>query len=390
MSLNRPLKILLSMFALAASLAIATPYLPANDDVVLERLPERLDPSLRQLKSLRTALNAHPGNLDLASRLARRAIEAARETGDPRFLGQAQAALGPWWAQPDPPSDALLLRATIKQSTHDFTGALADLDKLISSRPFDGQALLTRATVLSVVGRYAAARADCARMARLAAPIVGAACDASPASLSGEADTSYAALIEALKRGPGDAGVREWALTLAAEIAMRRGETAAAEAHFRAALALDARDPYLQAAYADFLLDQGRANEVVAMLNNSTRNDSLLLRLTLAQARLPALRAEYLQHRADLAARFDAARLRGDSLHRREEARYTLELANEPEGALRLARENWSVQRESADLRILVAAARAAQDAATLREAAEWVRSTRLEDVAVLGMLEGK
>jgi Flp pilus assembly protein TadD len=360
---------------------------PASDDVVLERLPEKLDPSLRQLKSLRTALASHPDNLDLAVRLARRAIEAARETGDPRFLGQAQAALSRWWALADPPPEALLLRATLRQSTHDFTGALRDLDKLISSRPFDGQALLTRATVLGVIGRSAEARADCAR---LAAPIVTAACDASPASLSGEARTAYASLIEALKRGPADPGVREWALTLAGEIAQRRGDTDAAEAHFRAALALDARDPYLQATYADFLLERGRTSEVVAMLRNSARNDSLLLRLALAESRLPAHRDDYLQHRADLAERFDAARLRGDSLHRREEARYTLELASEPRDALKLAKANWGVQRESADLRILVAAAIAADDAATLREASEWVRSTRLEDVAVLAMLEGK
>lgn len=384
------MKSLLSTLALAASLAIASPYLPASDEVVLERLPEKLDPSLRQLKSLRSALNSHPDNLDLAVRLARRAIEAARETGDPRFLGQAQAALGPWWAQPDPPSAALLLRATVKQSTHDFSGALADLDKLIAARPSDGQALLTRATVLSVVGRYAEARADCARIARLTAPVIGAACDAGPASLSGEADRSYAALVDALKRGPADAGVREWALTLAGEIAQRRGNADAAEAHFRAALALDGRDPYLQAAYADFLLDHGRAAEVVAMLKDNARNDSLLLRLALAEARLPALGDAYQAHRTDLAARFDAARRRGDSLHRREEARYMLELAQEPKSALRLARENWGVQRESADLRILVAAAKAAGDTPTLREAADWVRSTRLEDVALLGMLESR
>ena len=390
MSRNRPLKSLLSTLALAASLAIANPYLPATDEVVLERLPEKFDPSLRQLKSLHNALNAHPDNLDLAVRLARRAIEAARETGDPRFLGQAQAALGASWARPDPPPAALLLRATVKQSTHDFPGALADLDKLIAARPSDGQALLTRATVLGVVGRYAEARADCARIARLAAPMVAAACDAAPASLSGEAGKSYAVLVDALNRGSSDAGVREWALTLAGEIAYRRGDADAAEAHFRAALALGGRDPYLQGAYADFLLDRGRASEVVAMLKDSARNDSLLLRLALAEARLPYLQDAYHAHRADLAARFDAARRRGDSLHRREEARYMLEVAKEPNYALRLAKENWAVQRESADLRILVAAAKAAGDAATLREAADWVRSTHLEDVAVLAMLGAK
>src|SRR2546430_17427024 len=96
----------------------AKPYLPIDDDAVLERLPERTDPSLRDVKRLRAALDRNPGDLALAARLARRAIEAARETGDPRFLGQAQAALGSWWSLAEPPAQALLLRATIKQSTH--------------------------------------------------------------------------------------------------------------------------------------------------------------------------------------------------------------------------------------------------------------------------------
>src|SRR5205823_8415508 len=93
-------------------------------------------------------------------------------TGDPRFFGQAQAALAPWWKQPDPPPQALLLRATLKQSTHDFMGALTDLDRVLAANPRDGQALLTRATVLTVQGRYAEARADCARIAGLTVALV--------------------------------------------------------------------------------------------------------------------------------------------------------------------------------------------------------------------------
>src|SRR5262249_35444043 len=154
------------------------PFIPADDSQVLERLPEKLDPSLAELKRLRVALAQRPEDLALATRLARRAIEAAREAGDPRYLGQAQAALAPWWNLGDPPPAALLLRATVKQSTHDFTGALADLDRLIAQRPADGQALLTRATVLTVQGRYNDARADCARIARLTIPLVTSACAA--------------------------------------------------------------------------------------------------------------------------------------------------------------------------------------------------------------------
>jgi Tfp pilus assembly protein PilF len=368
--------------------ALAKPYLPTDDGAVLERLPEKTDPSLRDVKRLRAVLDRNPGDLIHAARLARRAIEAGRETGDPRFFGQAQAALAPWWNEPNPPAPALLLRATLKQSTHDFMGALADLDRLIAANPRDGQALLTRATVLTVQGRYAEARADCARIARLTVPLVTIACDAAPASVSGEAESAYQTLTGALAGRAGDAGLTEWAYTLAAEIAHRRGDAAAAEAHFRTALALDPRDPYLLGAYADFLLDRNRPAEVVPLLKDYARNDNLLLRLTLAESRLPEMRSSFDVHRSDLEDRFDAARRRGDALHRREEARYALEIAGNGKRALVLARENWKVQRESADLRVLAAAAKAAGDAAALREAAEWAHRNRLEDTALNALLE--
>ncbi len=257
--------------------ALAAPYTPADDDAVLERLPEALDPALAELKRMRTALRANPTDLDHAVRLARRCIEAARETGDPRFLGQAQAALAPWWAAADPPPAALLLRATVKQSQHDFSGALADLDSLLAVRAGDGQALLTRATILTVQGRYTDAQRDCAKLARLASGLVTTACLAGASSLSGNAEDAYRGLLQALARASDAAGTRTWALTLAAEIAARRGDASAADTRFREALALDPRDAYLVAAYADFLLDQARARDVVALLAGNTKNDALLL-----------------------------------------------------------------------------------------------------------------
>jgi predicted Zn-dependent protease len=384
LSRNLQAAAVLAIALLAIAPAFAEPYIPGTDSDVLERLPEKNDPSLRDLKRLRIAASKHPDDLALAIRLARRSIEAARDSGDPRFLGQAQAALAPWWKLSDPPAPALLLRATIKQSNHDFDGAVTDLDRLIAANPSDGQALLTRATVLTVQGKYRAARADCSRIAALAVPLVFAACDAAPASLSGEAANAYHSLLTALSYASDtDATLREWAQTLAGEIAGRRGDHAAADLHFRSALTLDSRDPYLIAAYSDFLLDRGRAREVLPLVANQTRNDNLLLRLALAERQLPDATSAFAQHRRELADRFEAARRRGDVLHKREEARYLLTIENDAAGSLRLARENWQVQREPADLRILSEAASAAGDAATQREVAEWAAATRLQYAAL-------
>jgi predicted Zn-dependent protease len=373
--MKRSIAWLLLVAPLAVTAVQAAPYVPAGDDVVLERLPERTDPSLKQLRAARLALAREPRNLGKAAAVAQRAIEASREQGDPRYLGAAQAALSPWWNDADAPPAARLLRATIRQSQHDFDAALADLDALLRDRPADGQALLTRATILTVRARYAEARRDCASLAGRTSTLVVTACLAGPDSLSGDADAAYRMLAAALQRPGEDPGVREWALTLAAEIAVRRGDRETADAHFRAALALDPRDAYLKAAYSDFMLDTGRPAAVTALLANDERNDALLLRLALAEQSLPDRGAAFVAHRDELAARFDAARRRGDSLHRREEARFRLWLLDDAAGALALARDNWAVQREPADLRILVESAHAAGDARTLEETEQWMRS---------------
>jgi len=381
------IRYLLAALALASAFvpapAAAAAFVPASDAVVLESLPEKGDPALAALRRMRKDLAENPRDPARAIDVVRRALQAARTLGDPRFFGQAQAALAPWWTADDVPAPVLLLRATIRQSQHDFEGALADLDRLLAAQPSYSQARLTRSVVLTVVGRYADARGDCAALTGLASPLVIAACDAGPASLSGAAGAAYDALLAAPLRASDDAAVREWALTIAAEIAARRGDRARAEAHFMAALALDPRDAYLKGAYADFLLERGRAHEVVALLREDTRNDGLLQRLAFAEARLPGARASYEAHLADLAARFDAARQRGDRMHRREEARFRLDLLNDATAALALARANWSVQREAADLRILVDAARAANDADAANVAAAWIARNRIEDAAL-------
>jgi tetratricopeptide (TPR) repeat protein len=349
--------LLLAVVLACVSPAGATPYVPAGDAVVLERLPEKADPSLRALKRMRAALDAHPDRLEIALPLARKAIEASRATGDPRFLGQAEAALAPWWNAADAPAPAILMRATIKQSRHDFQGALVDLDRLVAIAPDNAQARLTRATVLAVQGRHDEALHDCARLAPRTTALVAAACRAG--AMHDEA-VAYRDLTDALSQSQGEPEVRVWALTLAGEIAARRGDRTVAESHFRNALALDPCDAYLKAAYADFLLDQGRARDALPLVAGDTKNDALFLRLVLAEQRLADLRASFEAHRTDLAERFDAARRRGDSVHRREEARFRLTVEHDAPGALVLARDNWTVQREPADLRILQEAARTA------------------------------
>ena len=233
--------------------------------------------------------------------------------------------------------------------------------------------------VLQARGEYVEALRNCLRLLSLNTGPAAVTCISSVSSFTGKAAKSYR-LLRRVLHDTSEVTRREklWALTVLADIAVRTGQNLAAEQHFKQALALGLRDSYLLGLYADFLLDQDRPVEVVALLQDHTRADALLLRLALATQRLDAASAA--GHREALRARFAASRLRNDLRHRREEARFTLQLLQQPGEALRLAQANWAVQREPEDARIFLEAALAAGDATAAQPVLDWLASIRLED----------
>lgn len=372
--------------ACALGNAGAAPYIPASGAQVLERLPGGTGPARGDLQRLRVALTASPGDLQQATTLAQRYIEQSRRDGDPRYLGYAQAALAPWWSQPQAPSQVLVLRATLRQSTHQFGAALADLDQVLARNSGNSQAWLTRATVQLITGDFAGARASCMRLYSRAPELVVQTCLSSVGSVSGEARASYERLHRSYAaRLDSPPAIRVWVATLLGEMAARLGRAAAAETHFREALAMDGADSYLLAAYADFLLDAGRPRDVVRQLKDKTAADALLLRYAIAlkTAGMP----EAAGATAELAARFDAAMRRRDNVHQREQSRFELALRGDAAAAVRLAKLNWAVQKEPADLRILAEAAAASGDAEARALVRAWLARSRIEDATIAATL---
>lgn len=369
--------------SLGPGLLYAAPRVPGSDAEVLATVPaRRSDPRAREMAALRAAWRAAPQDVTAAVALAQRYFEEVAAEGDPRYIGYAQAVLQPWWGLPQPPVAVRVLRAKLLQFDHRFDAALADLAAALAEQPQLGDAWAWRIAILMVSARYEEARDSCERLAPLASPLVGAGCRAQVDAVSGHAGPAAAALRAALQRTPAaPAAERLWALTRLAETEERRGDFAAAEAAFRQALALGLPDVYLQAAYADFLLDRGRAAEVLTLLQDAGRADVLLLRLALAAHAVGDARAPRLAE--ELAARFDAARRRGDSTHEKEESRFLLALQGNTARALVLAQHNWAVQREPADARVLLEAALAARDAAAAAPVLAWMASSRIESVAL-------
>lgn len=253
---------------------------------------------------------------------------------------------------------------------------------MLKTSPNNAQAWLTRATILQLQAQYSEAARSCERLVPLAQEFVTVACTANVASMTGHAELSYQQLSDVLRQMPsGATETKAWIETSLAEIATRLDKRPIAEGHFKRALRAGEPDPYLKAAYADFLLDAARPAEVARLLAADTRVDNLLLRLALADLALGS--AALADRIAALQARFGAARARGDSIHLREESRFYTALLKEPREGLRLAQANWAVQKEPADARVLLEAAFAADERASAQPVIDWIKGNGVQDIAL-------
>jgi len=373
------MRIGLALALFSATLAAAAPHVPKDDREVLERLPLRpSDPVAAELRKLRAAVAAAPADPAPAVQLARRYFDLAMAQGDPRYVGYADAALRSWYPNASRHAEVLTVRGLLRQYRHDFDGALEDLAAAAQANPQDPEPHAWRAAIYMVRADYPAARRACAALADRSSELRAIGCSAYVDATTGKARSAYDALTAALARNSAaPAGLRLWVLTRLAEIAWRLADAPGAERHFRDALALDVTDNFLLAAYADFLLEQNRAADAVALLKDWTRSDTLLLRLALAERALKLAAAE--QHARALGERFADSAQRGERLHLQEEARYLLELKGDARAALAAASENWKAQREPRDAAILLKSALAAGEPRAAQPALEWLETSGFE-----------
>ena len=364
----------LSLYVAAAA---ASPFIPQSDAQVLERLPTRPgDPVAIELRRLRSALAAEPANPAAAVALAERYFELAAAEGDPRYVGYAEAALRPWRSD-DAPADVLFMRGLLRQYRHDFNGALRDLALTLREQPDHVGAHAWRAAIFMVRADYASAARECAALQGAASELNAVGCTTYVEATTGKTREAYVRLSTALERSDAGPNARLWALTRLAEMAWRLQDYDTADRLFHRALALGVDDNFLLAAYADFLLERGRAREVVPMLKSWTRSDTLLLRLALAEHVLGA--GEAPAHIQALGERFAAAALRGERLHMGEEARYLLDLKGDARQALAVGLENWKEQREPRDAQVVLEAALAAHEPAAAGPVLQWLRDSGFE-----------
>jgi tetratricopeptide (TPR) repeat protein len=367
--------------------ANAAPITPSRDDEVIEVLPATAG-SRGEDRQLRKALAARPDDQALALKVARRYLDQAHESGDPRFAGLALAALRAWPEPTSAPDDVLMMRATLQQYLHEFDAAVVNL-RLLLARPGSGrnaQAWLTLATVLRVQGRYADSDAACREVGRAGVDVYASACLAENAALRGETGAARKS-FEAMLADPRlPAGTRGWLTTSLAELEERDGRVAAADAAYRAVLRLGP-DTYAAIAYADFLIAQHRPAEALEVLKDETRTDTVVLRLSIAGTIAKTAQGE--RDVAEMRERIALANERPEAriFHGREQAMFALVVERAPERALELARGDVARQREPLDLLVFAEAARASGQRQAIEEARRLKAAVGLHDRRIDALL---
>ena len=388
---------LLALAMLCVNAHAATPLAPTKDDEVLEVLPAitRVRPASTasaassataaavaspssSATSSRPANPAAATNSPAAAAQARQAIAVARQTGDTRYWGRAQAALLPWWDRADAPSDIAVLQATVQQGRHEFEASRKVLATALARAPDHAQGWLNLAALERLQARYAASLSACDAVARAGQMLYAQACRLETQSLQGQHQIAAKGL-QTLIAQTQDASQQGWLYSLLAESQERAGQDQSATAAFQRSLKLEA-DLYTAIAYSDLLLRTGKPSQALAALAALPETDAVVLRRAtawkrLGDARWGAARAQLKDYSAELVRRGD-----DPALHGRELALAALWLDGDGPAALALARRNLQLQREPVDWWVALQSAQLAKDASALAEIRASLAAAGLQD----------
>lgn len=352
----------------------ATAVPPGADEVVVEVLP-----SITRQRPVAPSGSVRAESDPLQAALAaREAIAMARQTGETRYWGRAQAVLNPWWNVPTAPVELAVLQATVQQGRHEFEAARHLLEAALVREPNHAQGGLTLASLHRLSGRYAEALQACEAVSRAGQVLYGAACRLETQSLQGQQALATQG-FERLIREAGQTDVASWLWSLQAENLERAGQVEPADRAFQRSLAL-APDLYTAIAYSDLLLRRDRPAQALSALQSAPDTDAVLLRRATAWKRMG--QTQWQDARETLRMRTAELVRRGDDplLHGRESALVALWLDDDPVEALRLARINLQLQKEPVDWWVAVHSARQAQNSAVLKELTALIQASGLQD----------
>lgn len=369
--------LLATLMAMAPLQARAvTAVQPTSDDEVVETLPAVTRNRLPLSAS--TKRPPTPADAAVAAQLAQSAISVARQTGDTRYWGRAQAQLAPWWDKADAPADLAILQATVQQGRHEFAASRTVLTAALARAPGHAQGWLNLAALERLSARYPEALAACDAVERAGQAFYAQACRLETESLQGR-QTQAADGLKMLMDTARNAAQRSWLMSLLAENDERAGHDAQAATAYAASLDAEP-DLYTAIAYSDLLLRTGKPEQALKILAPLPETDAVVLRRGAAWKRLGD--ARWTAQRQMLTERVQEQKRRGDDpmLHGRELALAALWLDDDAAAALQLANVNLQLQREPIDWWVALQSARQTQQSDAVASITAAIDAAGLQD----------
>lgn len=345
--------------------------LPGNlsDDTIVATLGNVSKPYPPELREAVKRARDTPTNRDAAYAAASAYLDYGREIGDARYVGAALGVLEPWLER-SPDAQILNLAASGRQYMHDFAGALRLLDQVLNANATNAQALLSRANIHIVQGRFAAAEEDCRGLARARRADLAILCDTTAKALTAEAPLAFDRLNRLIETRAMDPALVSYAEGLLAEVSRFQGNTAVAKQKFEAAHAASPADLRTLMILVDFDLAEGRPKDALARMSQAPVTDAIMVRQV--EGYLATGNTKDAERIGNvLRGQFAEAATAGDTAHAREAGRYWLAVG-ENDRALQAAIVNWTNQRELEDALLFMQAAVAAENPAAADPVIAW------------------
>ena len=403
-------RILLTAGAIACAILPLTgntqPYTPDSADRIVETLPTAIVELAADIRrTQRSPSNSTTeNNADIMQR-AMDSYQVALATGEARAYGRTLSILHSWPERENKPVMYHILLAAVLQHNHEFDAALEQLQPVLaaetngtdrlspSQAQAQTQALMMQSQIGLVTADYALVKQSCNRLQDSARRPVFVNCQAQLDGVTGNTGAALTLIADTFRTGT-DLNTLDYQelLTTAAVVAHRTGEQSQAEAYYQGAMRFAPDNNYLNVNYSNLLLEQSRFDELIALLSpdaDSTMNAEL--RILLARA----LRARGTEDDREQAAEiidvltqeFELALMRNEAIPHKEFAQHSLYLVDSPVAALSAARENWMLQKEPSDTRLLAQAAVANDDQETLSEIEQWINDVGTQDVRLQAIL---
>lgn len=329
-----------------------------------------------EVRSVLEEYQAEPEDSATALNTARALINEGRLTGNAEIVAKADDILSSISGRGNM-TEALKLRAISQQYLHNFDEALSLLDLSLSFDGKDATALLTRANILLVQGKIEAAKEACLPLGSAGRYDLLLLCETTAQALGPQAQDAADRLNAVLKTGRMDPALIGYAYSVLGEIAMFQGDNALAQSQFEKAQAADPQTLRIRMLHADSLLALQQPEAALKALDVPVETDAFLLRRALAFKQ--AGQVEQLSDVSEEMDRRIRANFRvGHNGHAREEARYFLNVKEDPANALERASTNWQAQREYEDAWLLIDAAKAAGRPEAAEPVRDWMKAQNI------------